>query len=200
MSATNRSDVRAPSDFYPTPKYTVKRLLDKVKLPTAGLWLEPGAGNGAIIRAVNESLAPTCRPIWTAVESREECREPLREAGASIIAIGDFLTWPPTLPVRFDVAFGNPPFSLAMPFIERCMELACQTFLLLRINFLGSQKRCAFMREHTPNVYVLPNRPSFTGHGTDATEYAWFEFASHRKTDGRLVVLDETPAIERRAA
>jgi len=235
MSATNRGGKRSPADFYRTPKWPVHRLLEAVALPS-GLWLEPGAGDGSIISSVNEAHA--VRPIWTAVELREECRPQLHAAGASIVHIGDFLSYSPQLPVPFDVAIGNPAFSIAMETVRKCIELARRTLLLLRLDFLGSAKRCAFFREHTPDVYVLPNRPCFvisvscsnkktTGCSyaatfdprraddvpgacpecdadlnistSDSCDYAWFEFSSQRKTEGRIVVLNETSQEERRA-
>jgi hypothetical protein len=52
VSATKRgSGVRTPDDAYETPAWCVQRLLEKLQLP-GGNWLEPGAGDGAIIKAV----------------------------------------------------------------------------------------------------------------------------------------------------
>ena len=74
----------------------------------------------------------------------------------------------------FDVALGNPPFNLALEVIQHAMTMSSVVCMLLRINFLASQKRAAWMRRYTPSIYVLPKRPSFTGGKTDACEYAWF--------------------------
>ena len=58
------------------------------------------------------------------------------------------------------------------------------------MNFLGSQKRAAFMRAFPPDVYGLPRRPSFTGGGTDATEYAWLVWTPERnRPSGSLRIL-----------
>lgn len=47
--------------------------------------------------------------------------------------------------------------------------------MLLRLAFLESKKRCDFWQKHpVSKLYVLSERPSFTGAGTDATAYAWF--------------------------
>ena len=55
------------------------------------------------------------------------------------------------------------------------LEHAQCVVMLLRINFLGSKKRYGFWKKNPPQaMYVLSKRPSFTGKGTDATEYAWF--------------------------
>jgi hypothetical protein len=172
VSADGRGAVRVASDFYPTPAACVARLLEVVNLPSDGLWLEPAAGDGAIIRAIGERR-------WIAIEIREECRLALGgllfDHPGSSVGIADFLSEP----VRNDyrVVITNPPYSLALEFIKRSFQVAPNAWIvmLLRLNFAASQKRAAFMRAFPPDVYVLPNRPSFTGTGkTDATEYAWF--------------------------
>ena len=99
---------------------------------------------------------------------------------------------------RFDVVITNPPFSDAEAFLRRSLELADHVVLLLRLNFLASAKRAELMRERAPDVYVLPNRPSFDGKGTDSIEYAWFHWPARRRRSGRIQVLPCTPASERR--
>lgn len=70
--------------------------------------------------------------------------------------------------------------------------------ILLRLNFLGTEGRSAFMREHAPDVYVLPNRPSFTGTKTDSIEYVWFVWpGARRRRSGKMQVLDVTAASVR---
>lgn len=174
MSATNRGGQRSEADFYATPAWCVRRLLERVQLP-GGDWLEPGAGNGSIIRAVRSVRRDAS---WTAVELRPEAwvEASARGAGGAAWYVGDFLgPWPgSTAKMRFDVAIGNPPYSLALPFIERAMHYARVVVFLLRLDFLGSRGRAAFMRKTQPSVYVLPDRPSFRGKGTDSNEYAWF--------------------------
>jgi hypothetical protein len=70
----------------------------------------------------------------------------------------------------------NPPFSLAMEFVEHALNQAPEAFMLLRLNFLASAKRKEFWKRHEPDaLFVLSSRPSFTENGkTDATDYAWF--------------------------
>lgn len=191
MSATNRGAKRRAADYYPTPAYCVWRLLDYVPLPS-GRWLEPGAGNGAIIRATHGD--PRVAAVrWTAIERRRRPMEKLRRAiGSSGEAwTADFLRHDFGLR-RFDLAIGNPPYRRAVEFIERSLELAPQVVFLLRLNFLGSQKRIEFFkRVGVPDVYVLPDRPSFNGKGSDATEYAWMEFRPEwaGRSGGRTSIL-----------
>ena len=202
MSSTNRGNARNHADFYATPHWVVHRLLERLTLP-GGTWLEPGAGEGNIIRAVHR---PDVR--WTALELRAECRPQLEtlEPRPEVVITDKFVKkladdQKPLCGRRFDVALGNPPFSLALEFVQESLELADTVVMLLRLNFLGSSKRAEFMRGHTPDVYVLPNRPSFTGKGTDSIEYAWFVWR-HRdagRSEGKLTLLAETPSTERRA-
>jgi hypothetical protein len=98
--------------------------------------------------------------------------------------------------IHYSVAISNPPFSLAQEFIDLCLQRATHTVMLLRLNFLSSEKRHEFMTNTRPDVYVLPNRPSFVGGGkTDSIEYAWFHW--HPEASGKLRILGLTPALDR---
>lgn len=200
MSATGRGAVRVEADFYPTPGWCVHRLLERVTLP-GGDWLEPAAGGGAIIKAVNEWRIDPIR--WHAMELRAECAPAIRAlipegADGSEIFVGhDFLNRD-LGGCDFQVVITNPPYSHALEFIQAALSLGSYVVMLLRVNFLGSAKRSAFFRSEMPDVYVLPNRPSFTGKGTDATEYCWAVWTPERgRRSGRVEVLDETPAEAR---
>lgn len=161
------------------------------------MWVEPGAGNGAIIRAVNARVSGVS---WYAIEKREEERGNLVAANATP-CIGDFLsdeTRAPGFSPR--VVIGNPPFALAMEFIDRAMKVYPDASIafVLRLNFAGSAGRARFMRDSKPSVYVLPNRPSFTPSGkTDSIEYAWFVWDQNQLNQGKFRVLDVTPSHER---
>lgn len=183
MSATNRGAERVICDFYPTPPAHVRRILARLGLP-GGRWLEPSAGDGAIIRAA-------ARPdvAWTACEIRPEAKPALEATGARVV-IGDFLA-ADLGAERFAAAVLNPPFTLALPFAMRCLELADNVLMLARLNWLESQDREPWLRRHTPDVFVIPDRPSFVGGGTDATAYAWmfWERGAHNRSSGRVEVL-----------
>ena len=48
---------------------------------------------------------------------------------------------------------------------------------LLRTAFMESDQRFEFWQQEDhrlAGLYTLHKRPSFTGHGTDATSYSWF--------------------------
>ena len=181
MSATNRGAERRADDFYATPPWCVDSLLRGCALP-GGRWLEPTAGDGAI---VGEVLRHRNDVEWHLVESRAEeihanggllqrmLRDDFDASRVASVEIRDFLTMPAPTQL-YDVALGNPPFSLALEVVQHAMRMSRIVCMLLRVNFLASQKRREWMQANTPSIYVLPRRPSFTGAGTDATEYAWF--------------------------
>jgi hypothetical protein len=181
----------------------VRRLLDEYPLPT-GTWLEPCAGDGAIVKAVQAWRSPTGVGYedisWIVAEIREECREPLSRLPDLVIppAIGDFLSDEGIERIA-DVALGNPPYKHAGAFLEACIRKARHVCLLLRLNFLESQERWTVMRNAPPDVYVLPNRPSFDGKGTDATAYAWMHWDAENleRPAGKLRILGLTSSEER---
>ena len=170
MSATNRGAVRRLDDFYETPPWLTEALIPHLQPYRPHRILEPAAGGGAITRVLRRHF-----PGGIIVEGDIRTEQ-------------DFLTHEYAPP--FDLIITNPPYSLAKEFIERALPLRSNrgaVVMLLRINFLGGQKRARFLRAFTPSIYVSPRRPSFTGGGSDATEYAWFVWDMH---EPRVVILD----------
>ena len=195
MSATGRGTEREEHDNYPTPAWPVHRLLEHVDLP-GGYWLEPCAGEGAIMIA-----AARVKPeiYWHAVEIRPECVPILGDQAI----IGDFLdprVRERALPAggRFSVAISNPPYSLAMEFLQACLPIANHVVFLLRVGFLESQDRHDFLSKHVPDLYILPNRPAFVGKSTDATTYAWMHWTPTERISGKVEILNLTSKEERR--
>lgn len=207
MSSTGRGATRKEADFYATPPWTVHRFLEAVNLP-GGRWLEPCAGDGELIRAVNAKRSDV---VWSIGELRSEMGPHLAPLVGESLFIGDFLAldgfaWGPEL---FDVVLTNPPFGLALPFVKKCMELSKRTIMLLRLNFWGSEERREFLNAYPPDTYVLPNRPVFSVNkkgkvGTDSPEYAWFvwhsidEYRQNPGRSGRIQVLGSTSKEERK--
>ena len=212
MSATNRKaknpknkTEREENDFYPTPEWTVHRFLEKTdgRLP-GGLWLEPCAGEGAIISAVRSSKSARRHVPFHAVELQERFIENLLELPGVYKATScNFLDWKwlestnGQRSERADVIITNPPYTLAYDMVKHALKQADAVCMLLRINFLASELRCEWMQEHTPDIFVLPNRPSFRGKGTDACEYAWFLWDKH--SNGKITILNSTPKSVRMA-
>lgn len=202
MSAKGRGTESVEYDYYPTPPWCVDRLLDREPSLIHGMCsaLEPSVGDGAIVRAVEAWCSRACVSglRWTGVELRGGA---LRHDTPLAVHVGgqDFRTWEPNHSNRFDIAIGNPPFSIAEGIVRRCLGMADVTAMLLRVGFLGSSERLDFWHgiAACPALRVLPNRPSFDGKGTDSSTYAWFVWGHPGITGVR--VLDETPAAVRSA-
>jgi hypothetical protein len=191
MSRTTRKNFRGPNNNYPSPFWVPKSLVNEIYLP-GGEWIEPCAGEGNIISAINEIRKDIS---WSAVEIREECLDSLKKlCPLSDIFIADFLTLSLDFSgKRFDVAITNPPFNLSMEIIKRCFDIADWVVINQRLNFLGSLKRFEFFKANMPDVYVLPRRPKYNPdrNGTDATEYCWLVWPPERKRrKGNCMVLN----------
>lgn len=176
MSATNRGAVRRESDFYATPLETVYSFLDTYDgIKSTDVILEPSAGNGNIIQAMRNR---GYKNHIDAVEIRREEYDALRLL-ADGVTIGDFLELRPLEGLRpYNVVIGNPPFSKALEFVEKSLELVDENgrvIMLLRTAFLESKSRFNFWKKNPlSGLYTLHKRPSFTGKGTDADSYSWF--------------------------
>lgn len=157
MSATNRGCERKAYDFYATPPETIRAFLANFDGISSGdRILEPSAGNGQIVKVLREGGYDN---RIDAVELRPEERGTL-EALADNVTIGSFFDYEPDC--GYDVIIGNPPYSLALDFINKSLELLHPGGLLiflLRTNFLESEKASKEQRqhyEHLKRVYALP--------------------------------------------
>jgi hypothetical protein len=201
VSSTNRGGQRSPADAYATPLWCVRRLLEVFdpKRELQGPWLEPGAGEGNIIHGVRE-FYPGVQ--FTALEIREECTPILAKLPKTRVKCPkDYFEWARFNRQEYDVVITNPPFRLALEFIETSLLASKVTIMLLRLNFIGSKKRHVFFRECMPNfIYVLPDRPSFDHRGTDSIEYMWAVWDKRLPPTNysKLVLLDLTPAEEKK--
>lgn len=151
--------VRAEADNYATPLESFRPLLPWLKFLPTPFW-EPAAGDWRLVDELNreglKAFGSDLRGYPGDIES--EWRR-------------DFLTEPITCP---GTILTNPPFSRAFEFCQQAVKLCPNVVLLLRLNFLASQKRAPWFREHKPTaLFILSKRPSFTGRGTDACDYAW---------------------------
>lgn len=197
MSATGRGAVRADRDLYETPAWAVERLLDRVAFPAGG-WLEPACGFGAIVRAVNHWRASRGLelPRWRCCDlDPASALEASGEEGVEVAVAGDYVRFaldPLIRGTRFEVAITNPPYRDADRFVRQALEQAPIVAMLLRLNWLAGERRADWLRDNTPDVFVLPNRPDFTGGGGDATDYAWIVWGLG-EVGGQIEILDSTP-------
>ena len=151
--------MRNKYDYYPTPEWCYENLpIDWSQFEVA---LEPAAGDGRIVNFLqNKGITMDYCELQEGI---------------------DFFEWRG----EYDLVITNPPFSLAQEFIEHALSMSTTVVMLLRINFLGSQKRYDFWNQFPPDgMFILSKRPSFTGKGTDATDYAWFVWSDVKQLQG----------------
>jgi hypothetical protein len=183
MSATNRRAVRRAYDFYETPEEVTREFLFEYFEGDFHVILEPCAGSGKMVKVLRDRF-----PLaWIEANDIRD-GPPIPYANKRYTL--DFLKMLKG-DANYDLIFTNPPYSLAEEIITHALETwsKATVVMLLRLNFLGSQKRKPFWDKHpVSEIYVLSKRPSFTGKGTDATEYAWFVWRPHI-TKQRIVVI-----------
>lgn len=156
MSHTKDSHTtRIQHDNYPTPGWVTRRLLETGCLPTAGTWLEPCAGDGAIIKEVLD-IFPSVR--MAAIELREECKPSLAASGAYRVGTGSYLETPVN---GASVIISNPPFSLAEAIVRKALSEAPNVAMLLSLSWVKAAKRAAWLRATPPDRYDVPQPVCF---------------------------------------
>ncbi|BDU13652.1 hypothetical protein [Escherichia phage phiWec190] len=148
---------RPESDYYPTPQKAINSLfsiIDFKNLKEEGFtFAEPCRGQAAAIYRHFPEGSQYCE--------LEEGKDYFSHVWEN----------------RPDIIITNPPFKLALEFLEKSLKEADVSVYLLRLGFLESKKRRAFHQENPPtNLIVLSERPSFVAGGTDKTAYAWYVY------------------------
>lgn len=174
-------------EVFPTPHWVTQRFLESGVLDEAqdDRWLEPCAGDGAIVSAANSFFGR--RLSWVTQDVREI---------DGLGYVGDYTQFQP--PGQFNVGITNPPFSRAFAIVQAMSKQCAQAAILQRLNWLATAERHAWLSWHMPDVYVLPNRPSFDDRGTDGCEYAWFHWRSWElRTSASIQMLNITDKATR---
>ena len=171
MSSTNRGAVRQPDDHYATPAWATRAILPylpSLRDEPDGVVLEPACGEGAIARVLLDAGVAPKRLVLVDVD-RDRAVAALAGLPAGVTSnVEDFIAFAARYSARGVTArttITNPPYSLAREFVDAALSIRAPggvVAMLLRLNFLGSQKRAAWHRAHPADVYVLPRRPSFT--------------------------------------
>lgn len=165
---TNRRIVTEDNggDFYPTPAWATKVLIEHEKFE-GSIW-EPCCGNGAM----SEVLKTTGNEVFSS---------DLYGRGYGVTPI-NFLTYEFGVSKRPDNIITNPPFNLAEEMIHKALSIADKKVaFLLRLAFLESVGRYNRLYKINPptRVWVFSERITFypegkqTG-GSGTTAYAWF--------------------------
>lgn len=177
MSATRRSKTRVDLDQYNTPQNLAlaccAQLLADGWVAPGGVVLEPSAGTGNFMFAVEDTLAPM------RVEGVEIQRREYAEHTVHCLDFEDFKE------VGWTLIIGNPPYTHAERHTRHALSLlgpGGTLAFVLRIGFLESLERAPLWREHPPvAVYSIRPRPDFTGNGGDQTAYGLFVWRNARR-------------------
>jgi hypothetical protein len=183
---------RKALDFYATPQPLADAICARIGGWGWGGWpvvVEPSAGHGPFVRAARAAW-PEAKIL--AVDVDPEKRDALEAAGANDVWICD---WPRFAAEAIGAGeraliIGNPPYREAEEHIRAALDWmhpGDELAFLLRLNLLGSRGRVALWGS-TPLAEVIPvvPRPSFTGGGSDATEYAVFRWVKGHTGPARL--------------
>ena len=152
-------------DFYPTPEWATKALLDAERF-NGKIW-EPAAGNGAMVKVIKE--------FGYQVHASD-----IVERNYALDTVDDFL--------QSDRQYAqnvvtNPPFNIAEAFIHKALSIPnlYKCAFLLKLSFLEGRRRANSLYGIYPpdRVHVFSSRVTMykdgaeqKGSGTQA--YAWF--------------------------
>ena len=161
---------RREYDFYPTPYENIDDMFCVFEFGESGRFLEPCEGDGRIrhfFQEVNEG--------WIC-EGND-----IQNGGQDFI--GSLYQ-----PDHCDLIITNPPYSLALEFIEKGLEVSDSSLWLVRLGFLASRKRKGFFTRNPPDtLLILSARPSFTGDGrTDSSDYCWLGWNMAKYRSGEV--------------
>ena len=198
---------RPHNEFFETPKWAIDAYFQRLTLeenPCALDWhagvdfLEPAAGEGAVIRSAREHL--NLRTV-SAVELNPSrsiiLKNRLLASHLYAMDVRHFAVRAMARGWKYDSIVTNPPFSLAQTYAESMIPLlrpGGKLALLLRLAFMESQERVKFHIANPSDIYVLPRRPSFFGDGkSDMAAYAWFSWPGK----GHWEILQTPAAVHR---
>ena len=184
FSRNNRGQ-RKRSDFYETPYSITEHLFANENFNIDLNICEPACGNGAIVRVLNK--------FWNGNIT-------------SYDADVDFLTETK----QYDYVVTNPPFSLAMEFIEKAKEVAVNKFaLLLPLSYLHGKRR--YDHVYSDRNYGLKHVHVFTRYPmlgeklrddgkyrTGMMVYAWYVFENCYSGDPIIKWIDNNDDIHRK--
>jgi len=189
---------QADADHYPTPPLLAQRGVElAVELygDKPGVIVEPGCSECAPFASAGKRMG---------IESYGlEIREGER---TDIVTFGvDYLE---ASLARYraecaDIIITNPPFSLAVEFIETALYDVSDSglvMMLLQTGIEGSKQRREFWEKFPPVMrYVIRPRPGFVKGGNDSREYAfyvWLSPAMTRRLNGIGRVWTETRFLD----
>jgi len=162
---------REPNDFYVTPPETTKALMDREYFD-GWVW-ECACGNGAMSEVIKHYV-PHILSTDLIDRGYGSCQ--------------DFLAHNPVN--KYDNIITNPPFKLALEFVEHAKKVARKKIaMLLKVVFLESAKRYQMFQDREfplKVVYVFSRRQTIAIRGeqlenSGMVAYAWFVWDKEHK-------------------
>lgn len=193
MSSTNRTNAqeRHISDYYITPIDVIQYFIENFISIEGNIFdrvLDPCAGG--------DSLNPMSYPTALSNLGIKNVKTiDIREDSLADIK-GNYLEL--EIPKGFNVIITNPPFNQAEEVIQKSLNDISDNgyvIMLLRLNFLGSQKRKPFWDKYPPKyIFIHSKRISFMkdikGKAvTDSIEYAHFVWQKGNQEQTKLFVI-----------
>lgn len=186
FSMNNASGSRKYSDFYETPYSMTRRFLESLPdlLPTTG-WLEPAAGDGAIVKIVKEK--------GYRIDSYDI------NQGVDFLAMDGV--------GQYKVVITNPPYSLAYEFIQKAKKVSSSKIMfLLPLSYLhGYQRYCNVWKDQEfplSSIYVFVRYPLLGDplredgkYRTGMQVYAWFVWDKLCEDEPRIRWIDNNEDI-----
>lgn len=180
MSSTNRGS-RGGNDYYVTPVDDINTFLQEFKKDSNINYnelkiLDPCAGGDIKHRmSYPEAFKKNGMYIMDTIDIREDSRADIKNDYLKCNVEENY----------YDMIITNPPFNKAEKIINKALKDVDDdgiVIMLLRLNFLGSQKRKKFWDINKPSfIYVHRKRMSFRDDNkTDSIEYAHFVWIKNK--------------------
>lgn len=183
LATTNGNEFREENDYYATCPETLERFLDKIKedniVLSPNIW-ECAVGGG--------HLAEVLKKYGYNVQYSD-----LVDRGYPGTIIFDFLNKLTTPIIYEGDILTNPPYSLALEFIETALSRVNEgnrVIMLLKIQFLEGQSRKEFYKQNPPKyIYVFSDRQTCYINGDFSVKkgstvcYAWYVWEKGFKGD-----------------
>ncbi len=158
--------VRRVEDFYPTPPWMTRALMNRLPNLKSMMVFEPCCGDGAIVRELT-----TANVIMNDIVERGGLIPDFLLDATKRDSWNAFKRFNP-----FDLVITNPPFEYAMAIAQHGLEFAERgLILLLRLSWLEpTEERGPWLAEHPPERLIVMPRHDFRGNGsTDSVTSAW---------------------------
>lgn len=155
---------RPAADYYPTPKFLVRKLVETGALKNFDKILEPACGKAKNIQ--------TCLEMYG-----------FNVTGRDFVFGNDFLK-DDYSNNKFDALVTNPPFSLFDKFVEKAKKDFKHIFFIGKTNFFGAhQRNINGVWKHLKNVWIFDRMVNYSEENLDTFDVGmlvtgWFEWDS----------------------